>query len=61
MGIPSSETALEEVMCHVLGPLLRDESVAKSADDLYCGGNTAFLYIHNDVTQTLMEHSGTLE
>ena len=52
MGIPSSETALEEVMCHVLGPLLRDESVAKSADDLYCGGNTAFLYIHNDVTQT---------
>ena len=52
MGIPSSETALEEVMCHVLGPLLRDESVAKSADDLYCSGNTAFLYIHNDVTQT---------
>ena len=51
MGIPSSQTALEEVMCHVLGPLLGDESVAKSADDLYCGGNTAFLYIHNDVTQ----------
>ena len=52
MGIPSSETALEEVMCHVLGSVLREESVAKSADDLYCGGNTAFLYIHNDVTQT---------
>ena len=52
MSIPSSETVLEEVMCHVLGPLLRDECVAKSADDLYCAGNTAFLYIHNDVTQT---------
>ena len=40
MGMPGSETALEEVMCRVLGPLLQDESVAKIADDLYCGGNT---------------------
>ena len=40
MGMPGSETALEEVMCRVLGPLLQDGSVAKIADDLYCGGNT---------------------
>ena len=40
MGIPSSETALEEMMCRVLGDLLQDGSVAKIADDLYCGGNT---------------------
>ena len=40
MGMPESETALEEVMCRVLGPLLQDGSVGKIADDLYCGGNT---------------------
>ena len=40
MGMPGSETALEEVMCRALGPLLQDGSVAKIADDLYCGGNT---------------------
>ena len=34
MGMPGSETALEEVMCRVLGPLLQDGSVAKIADDL---------------------------
>ena len=40
MGMPGSETALEEVMCRVLGHLLQDGVVAKIADDLYCGGNT---------------------
>lgn len=40
MGMAGSETALEEVMCRVLGPLLQDGSVAKIADDLYCGLNT---------------------
>ena len=40
MGMPGSETALEEVMCRVLGSLLQDGSVAKIADDLYCSGNT---------------------
>ena len=40
MGMPDSETALEEVMFCVLGPLLQDGSVAKITDDLYCGGNT---------------------
>ena len=40
MGMPGSETALEELMCMVLGDLLQEGAIAKLADDLYCGGNT---------------------
>ena len=40
MGMSGSETALEELMCRVLGDFLQDGIVAKLADDLYCGGNT---------------------
>ena len=40
MGMPGSETALEELMCRVLGDLLQDGVVTKLADDLYCGGNS---------------------
>ncbi|XP_041374771.1 uncharacterized protein LOC121387650 [Gigantopelta aegis] len=40
MGMPGSETALEELMCRVLGDLLTEGVVTKLADDLYCGGNT---------------------
>lgn len=40
MGMPGSETALEELMCRVLGDCIQDGIVAKLADDLYCGGNT---------------------
>lgn len=40
MGMPGSETALEELMSRVLGDLLQEGVVAKLADDLYCGGNT---------------------
>ena len=40
MGMPGSETALEELMCRVLGHLLQEGIVTKLADDLYCGGNT---------------------
>ena len=47
MGMPGSETALDEVMCRVLGPLLQDGSVAKTADDLYCGGNSPQELFHN--------------
>ena len=36
MGMPSSETALEEVMRRLLGQLLQDDA----AGDLYCGDNT---------------------
>ena len=40
MGMPGSETALEEITCLVLGELLQEGIVVKIADDLYCGGNT---------------------
>ena len=40
MGMPGSETALEELMCRVLGGLVQEGIVTKIADDLYCGGNT---------------------
>ena len=40
MGMPGSETALEELMSRVLGDLLKEAIVAKIADDLYCGGNS---------------------
>ena len=40
MGMPGSETALEELLCRVLGDLLEEGVVAKLADDIYCGGNT---------------------
>ena len=37
--MPGSETALEEMMCRVLGDLA-EGIVVKLADDLYCGTNT---------------------
>ena len=40
MGMPGSETALEELMNRVLGDLVQEGIVAKLADDLYCGANT---------------------
>ena len=40
MGMPGSETAFEELMCRVVGTMVQEGSVAKLADDLYCGGNT---------------------
>ena len=35
-----SETALEEIICRVLGDLVQEGHVAKLADDLYCGAET---------------------
>ena len=40
MGMPGSETALEELMSRVLGELVYKGAVTKIADDLYCGGRT---------------------
>lgn len=40
MGMPGSETALEELMSRVLGELIQEGVVAKLADDLFIGGNT---------------------
>lgn len=40
MGVQGTETALEEVMCRVLGGCLQDGIVAKLADDIYFGADT---------------------
>ena len=40
MGMPGSETALEELMCRILGDCLKDGIAAKLADDLYCGADS---------------------
>lgn len=40
MGMPGSETALEELMCRVLGHFLHDGIATKLADDLYVGADT---------------------
>ena len=40
MGMPGSESALEEVMCRVLGTMIEAGQVVKLADNLYCGGNS---------------------
>ena len=40
MGMPGSETALEELLSAVLGDLIQEGILAKLADDLYCGGST---------------------
>ena len=40
MGMPGSETALEQLMSTILGDLVKEGVVAKVADDLYCGGDT---------------------
>ena len=47
MGIPGSETALEELICRVLGDLLQDGQVARIANDLYCGGNSPEEFLSN--------------
>jgi hypothetical protein len=40
MGMPGSETALEELMCRVFGDMLAEGAIAKLADDLYIGANS---------------------
>ena len=40
MDMPGSETALEELLCRVLGDELKEGVVSKLASDIYCGGNT---------------------
>ena len=47
MGMPGSETALEEMMCRVLGDLIQEGCVAKLADDLYCGGDSPKTLLSN--------------
>ena len=40
MGMLGSETALEELLCRVLGDILQEGVIVKLADDIYCSGNT---------------------
>jgi hypothetical protein len=40
MGVPGTETALEELMCRILGDSLEDGIAAKLADDLYYGADS---------------------
>ena len=41
MGLPGVEVALEELTCLILGDLVMEGKVAKVADDLFVGGDTA--------------------
>lgn len=41
MGMPGSEVALEEILCRILGDLIGKGCVAKIADDMFCGGDSA--------------------
>ncbi len=47
MGMPGSETCLEELMSRVVGNLIQEGCVAKIADDMYIGGNTPHELLHN--------------
>ena len=48
MGMPGSETALEELMCRVPRDCLQDRIVAKLAEDLYCGADTPGELLQNE-------------
>ena len=47
MGMPGSETCLEELISRVLGDLIQEGCVAKIADDLYVGGNSPIEVLDN--------------
>ena len=47
MGMPGSETCLEELMSPILGDLIQEGCVAKIADDLYVGSNSPEEVLHN--------------
>ena len=47
MGMPGSETSLEELMCRVLGDFIQEGLAAKLADDLYFGGDTSQALVSN--------------
>ena len=47
MGMPGSETALEELLCRILGDLITKGIVTKQADDLYVGGLTQRDLVNN--------------
>ena len=62
MGLPGTETALEELTCLVLGDLVMLGFVSKLADDLYIGGDTETELLQNFrlVLHRLQENNLTL-
>ena len=55
MGMPGSETALEEMMCRVLGDFIEEGFVAKLADDLYCGADSPEALLHTYNWQCVLQ------
>ncbi|XP_033099015.1 uncharacterized protein LOC117102721 [Anneissia japonica] len=47
IGMPGSETCLEEQMCRVIGDLIQEGCVTKIADDLYISRNTPHDLLNN--------------
>lgn len=47
MGMPGSETVLEEMMCCVLGDFVEEGFLVKLADVLYSGGDTPEALLNN--------------
>ena len=44
---PGSETSLEELMCRVVGDLVRDGKVVKLTNNLFCCGDNPEEVLHN--------------
>ena len=59
MGMPGSESALEQLLSRVLGDLMVSGSVIKLADDLYVGADTPedLLKVWEKVLHTLQENN----
>ena len=53
MGMPGTETALEELLCRILGKQLAEGGVTKLADDLYIGGATPEIVLN--IWRTVLE------
>ena len=59
MGMPGTETALEELLCRILGEQLAEGYVTKVADDLMCGGSTPEEVFHQwKRILTSLQHNG---
>ena len=59
MGMPGSESALEEVMSRVLGNMIQAGQVVKLADNLYCGANSLseLCYIWENLLRSLSRNN----
>ena len=59
MGLPGSESALEQLMCKVLGDFMVQGSVVKLADDLYVGADSPveLVEIWGKVLKTLQDNN----